>query len=249
MAAAGRRGGVERADTKSSATDMVTEFDHASERLIVDRLLAARPYDGVLGEEGAAAAGSSGVHWVIDPIDGTTNFLYGLPSWGVSIAATDALGTIVGAVFVPSSGEMFAAVRGAGATLDGVTIRAGACTELSSALVATGFGYEAERRRRQGARVAALLPHVRDIRRLGAASVDLCYVAAGRIDAYYEEGLGVWDFAAGELIARESGCLTGDFGGGPPSSLEVAVANPVLFPLLRQVLAATSVHSVWATSA
>ena len=249
MAAAGRRGGVERADTKSSATDMVTEFDHASERLIVDRLLAARPYDGVLGEEGAAAAGSSGVHWVIDPIDGTTNFLYGLPSWGVSIAATDALGTIVGAVFVPSSGEMFAAVRGAGATLDGVTIRAGACIELSSALVATGFGYEAERRRRQGARVAALLPHVRDIRRLGAASVDLCYVAAGRIDAYYEEGLGVWDFAAGELIARESGCLTGDFGGGSPSSLEVAVANPVLFPLLRQVLAATSVHSVWATSA
>ncbi len=225
--------------SKSSVTDVVTEFDRAAERRIVDGLLAARPGDGIVGEEGTATEGTTGVHWLIDPIDGTTNFLYGLPGWAVSIAALDGDGPLAGVVYVPSQDELFAATRGGGALLDGVALRCGSVSEPSGALVATGFGYVVERRARQGAQVARLLPLIRDIRRSGAASVDLCHVAAGRVDGYYEQGLGPWDFAAGALIAREAGCRTGDFDGGEPSGDAVLAANPVLFEPLRDLVVRT----------
>jgi myo-inositol-1(or 4)-monophosphatase len=236
LVAAGRRGGVQSLTTKSSATDMVTEFDRASERLIVERLTSARPDDAIVGEEGTATQGTTGVHWLIDPIDGTTNFLYDLPGYAVSIAAADHEGTLVGVVYIPALDELFAARRGAGATLDGVPIACGQLTDASSALVGTGFSYLPARRAAQAARVARLIPHVRDIRRLGAASVDLCFAAAGRLDAYYEEYLGPWDLAAGELIAREAGCRTGDFSGGPARPEQVLVANPTLFPVLSELI-------------
>ena len=241
----GRTRGVTDAGTKSTATDMVTEFDRQSEQLIVDRLRRERPDDGLIGEEGASHRGTTGISWLIDPIDGTTNFLYDLPGWAVSVAALDADGALAGAVFVPRTGELFAATRGGGATLDGRPIHCSATDTLATALMATGFGYEAARRRRQGARLAVVLPQVRDVRRLGAASVDLCYVAAGRLDAYYEEGLGPWDYAAGELVAREAGCRTGDFGDGPPSSRELLAAAPGVFEGVRALLAATAEHSAW----
>lgn len=236
MAAEGRRRGTPVGDTKSTATDMVTEFDRASEQLIVDGLRAARPDDGLVGEEGSTTAGTSGVHWLIDPIDGTTNFLYGLPGWAVSIAAADAHGTLVGAVYVPALDELFAARRGHGATLDGVPIRCGELADPATALLATGYSYDPGRRALHGERMALVLPRVRDLRRFGAASVDLCHVAAGRVDAYVEEWLGPWDLAAGELIAREAGCRTGDLDGGPARPQQVLVANPALFEPMARVL-------------
>jgi myo-inositol-1(or 4)-monophosphatase len=236
MAAEGRRRGTPTGDTKSSSTDMVTEFDRASERLIVDGLREARPLDGIIGEEGSSVAGTTGIDWLIDPIDGTTNFLYDLPGWAVSIAAADADGPLVGAVYVPSQDEMFAARRGAGATCNDRPIRCGTLDDPATALVATGFSYSPERRERHAARLVHVLPRVRDIRRSGAASVDLCHVAVGRVDAYVEEGLGPWDLAAGELIAREAGCRTGDLAGGPPRSEQVFVANPTLFEPLAALL-------------
>lgn len=238
MAAEGRRRGTPAGDTKSSATDVVTEWDRASERLVVDGLRAARPDDGLVGEEGSSVEGSSGIVWLVDPIDGTTNFLYDLPGWAVSIAAADPSGTIVGAVYVPSQDELFAARRGGGATCNGRPIR---CTTLATpdtALLATGFSYDRDRRARHAARLVTVLPAVRDIRRSGAASVDLCHVACGRLDAYVEEGLGPWDLAAGELIAREAGCRSGDLDGGPARPAQVLVTNPALFDPMRELLRA-----------
>jgi myo-inositol-1(or 4)-monophosphatase len=236
LAAAGRRRGTPAGDTKSTATDVVTEWDRASERSIVDGLRAARPADGLLGEEGSTESGTSGITWLIDPIDGTTNFLYDLPGWAVSIAANDLQGALVGAVFVPSSGELFAARRGHGATLDGRPIRCTSLAEPATALLATGFSYDPVRRAEHARRLVHVLPSVRDIRRLGAASVDLCHVACGRVDAYVEESLGPWDLAAGELIAREAGCRTGDLDGGPAAPHQVLVANPSLFEPMAALL-------------
>jgi len=232
----GRRRGTPAGDTKSTLTDMVTEFDRDAERLIVDGLRAARPHDGLVGEEGSTFVGTSGVDWLIDPIDGTTNFLYDLPGWAVSIAAADTDGALVGAVFVPALDEMFAARRGQGATCNGRPIRCGTLADPSTALIATGFSYSPARRALHGERVALLLPQVRDIRRFGAAAVDLCHAAMGRVDAYVEESLGPWDLAAGELIAREAGCRTGDLDGGPARPDQVLVANPALFEPLAALL-------------
>jgi myo-inositol-1(or 4)-monophosphatase len=229
--------GVARTDTKSSATDMVTEFDTASEALIVGGITSARPHDGIVGEEGTDTVGTSDIRWLIDPIDGTTNFLYGLPGYAVSIAACSPDDTEVGVVYVPATDELFAAVRGRGATLNGSPIRCGTATDLSLALVGTGFSYLPERRAVQARRVAAMLPRVRDIRRLGAAAADLCHVAAGRLDVYFEEFLGPWDLAAGELIAREAGCRTGDLLGGEVRPSSVLVANPALFPYAQALIA------------
>ena len=159
--------------------------------------------------------GTSGLSWYLDPIDGTTNFLYGLPLWSTSVGVTDARGAVAGAVFVPVTGELFAAARGAGATRNGQRIRASSETDASLALVATGFGYLPARRAEQARRLATLIEHIRDIRRGGSAAIDLCYAAAGMVDAYFEDGLNSWDVVAGELIAREAGCRTGDFAGGP----------------------------------
>ena len=242
------RGGEERgratATSKSTATDMVSEMDHASERLIVDALLAARPDDGVLGEEGAARAGTSGLRWVIDPLDGTTNYLYGLPGWNVSIAAEDADGVVVGVVVDGVRDETFTAVRGGGARRDGDPIGCSDRDDLATALVGTGFGYDVERRRAQGAVVGALLPGVRDVRRLGAAAIDLCSVACGRLDAYYEYGLSWWDLAAGGLVATEAGAVLLPLGDGAVTDGSVMAAGPRLITPLRDALSALGAHDV-----
>lgn len=237
LVAAGRVNGIGGIATKTSATDIVTEFDRASERLIVERLRAARPSDALVGEEGTASGGTSGIGWLIDPIDGTVNFLYGLPGYAVSIAAADRSSALVGAVYVPATNELFAAARGRGATLNGRPIACSTTADLAQALVGTGFSYRPERRARQAVRVAGLIDRVRDIRRFGAAAVDLCHVAAGRLDAYYEEWLGPWDLAAGALIAREAGCRLGDFTGGPVRPDEVLVSNEALFGPLSALIA------------
>jgi myo-inositol-1(or 4)-monophosphatase len=204
-----RRKGVEVSATKSSPVDIVTEVDRAAESLIHDRLLAARPDDGFLGEEGGSSSSSSGVTWVVDPIDGTVNFLYGIPQYSVSIAARldDEAGhrVVAGVVVNVQSGEVFAAELGGGATCDGEPLRVREVVPMSQRLVITGFNYLLDVRTRQAAAVAVMLPEVRDIRRLGSAALDLCAIAAGRADAYVEEGLNAWDMAAGGLVATEAG--------------------------------------------
>lgn len=237
LAADGRRAGLRHVRTKSSATDMVTEFDGAAERLIVEGLAAARPDDAVVGEEGTTTAGTSGLSWFLDPIDGTTNYLYGIAQWGVSIGVADAEGMLAGVVVAPDLGETFTATRGGGAHLNGDPISASGLDDLSRALVGTGFSYSAERRGQQGRTAAALLPHVRDLRRLGSASLDLCAVACGRLDLYYETGLNSWDMAAGDLIAREAGAVTSDFAGGPVRPEQLLACAPALAGPARRLLA------------
>jgi myo-inositol-1(or 4)-monophosphatase len=229
------------AHTKSSAVDVVTQMDLASERLLRERLSALRPADGVWGEEGEDVGGTSGITWVIDPIDGTVNYLYGLPHYAVSVAAVSGPRDVrewrleAGAV-VDASGVVWTAARGEGARRAGVPLWRDRGPSLDESLVATGFQYTAERRARQGEVVARLLPRVRDIRRLGAASVDLCHVSAGMVDAYYEEGLHPWDFAAGALIAQESGLRVGGLDGGPADSRMLIAAHPDAWPGLRDAL-------------
>jgi myo-inositol-1(or 4)-monophosphatase len=234
-------------DTKSSPTDVVTEMDRRSEALITERIREVRPGDTVLGEEGGqtpgqaiAARGPSRVRWVVDPLDGTVNYLYGLPDWAVSIAA-EVDGTVVaGVVEVPRFCETFTAVAGRGAWLHrNGTDRALRCTSgvaLAQALIGTGFGYASGRRQVQGEVIAAILPFVRDIRRGGSAAVDLCSVAAGRMDAFFERGLNYWDYAAGGLIAREAGAKVGGLAGRPESTSMAAAAGPELFRQLDTFL-------------
>jgi myo-inositol-1(or 4)-monophosphatase len=205
LVAARRREGVEVAATKSSDVDVVTAADRASEELIRDRLLTARPGDGFVGEEGDATRTGSGVTWVVDPIDGTVNFLYDLPQYAVSIAARVGEEVVAGVVVDVAKGEVYTAARGQGAHLDGRPLRVRDRAPMAERLVATGFSYHRETRRRQAAAVTELIGEVRDIRRMGAAALDLCAVAAGRYDAYVEEGLNDWDLAAGGLVAEEAG--------------------------------------------
>ncbi len=234
--------GLERArttvDTKTTGTDMVTEMDRAAERLIADAILTARPGDAILGEEGTDQEGTSGVRWIIDPIDGTTNYLYGHAGFAVSIAAEVEGSIEVGVVHDPLHGEVFTAALGDGSRRNGSPISASTETRLGHALVATGFSYEPDRRRRQATVLTLLLPEVRDIRRMGAASVDLCSVACGRVDAYYERGLQPWDHAAGALIAREAGAVVADLAGDAPDFEFCLAAPEALFvqlqPLLRE---------------
>jgi myo-inositol-1(or 4)-monophosphatase len=254
---ASRTGGVEVAATKSSPTDVVTEMDRRSEELIRSRILAVRPADTILGEEGGQIGNTDGapVRWVIDPLDGTVNYLYGLHDWAVSIAAEvgGAVGgaeggevgrkIVAGAVFVPMRGELFSAVAGGGAWLESagaerVQLYCPPGVPLDQALVGTGFGYLAARREVQGEVVAALLPRIRDIRRIGVASVDLCAVAAGRLDGFYERGLNYWDWAAGALVATEAGAVVGGLNGARVSSSMAVAAGPGLFGPLADALAA-----------
>ena len=223
--------------TKSTPTDVVTEMDRAAEALILDRLRAARPDDGFLGEEGGAGEGTTGVRWVVDPIDGTVNYLYGLPAFAVSIAAELGGEVVVGVVHDPSLGRTFQAVRGQGATRDGVEIHCSDETRLDRALVATGFGYAAARRAAQARLLTSVLPRVRDIRRFGAASLDLCMVGSGLVDAFYERGLSPWDLAAGGLIATEAGARLGGLYGAPAGGDLVIAAPPALFDALHELLA------------
>jgi myo-inositol-1(or 4)-monophosphatase len=200
-----RDAGVTVAATKSSPVDVVTEADRAAEQLIHGRLLEARPHDGFVGEEGGDAASTSGVTWVVDPIDGTVNFLYGIPHYAVSIAARVGDEVVAGVVVDVAKGEVFTATRGGGAWCGAsrLAVRTGAVP--GEQLVATGFNYEKEVRVLQAAAAAAMMPEVRDVRRLGSAALDLCWLGAGRIDAYVEEGLNEWDLAAGGLVAEEAG--------------------------------------------
>ena len=205
----GSAGGIEVAAAKSSPTDVVTEVDRESEALLRRRLAELRPGDGFHGEEGGhSVAGASGVTWVVDPIDGTVNFLYGLPQYAVSVAAVDARGrSLAGVVVDVPSGVVYAAARGRGATADGVPLRVRPVPPVAERLVLTGFSYAEEVRRLQGAATARLLAEVRDIRRFGSAALDLCAVAAGRADAYVEEGVHLWDVAAAGLVAEEAGAV------------------------------------------
>jgi myo-inositol-1(or 4)-monophosphatase len=222
--------------TKSSRTDMVTEMDRASEQLIVRELLTARPEDGIVGEEGSARTGTSGLRWVVDPIDGTTNYLYGFPGWSVSIAAEDDEGVVAGVVVDPSHRDVFSATRGGGARRNGEPIRCSTQTVLAETLVATGFNYQADQRRRQAEILVALLPQVRDIRRMGSASLDLCSVACGRVDAYYERGVSWWDIAAGSLIAAEAGAVVLSLDDGPVTGDSVMASAPGVAASLRELL-------------
>ncbi|UIJ58111.1 inositol monophosphatase [Amycolatopsis acidiphila] len=224
-------------DTKSTETDVVTAVDRASERLIRRRLAELRPGDGVLGEEEGGPAGGDGVTWVVDPIDGTVNFLYGLPGFAVSVAAQVDGASVAGAVVEPASGRCWTAVRGQGAWLDGRRLHVSAPPRLDLTLVGTGFSYDPARRARQAKVVAELVPRVRDIRRAGAASLDLCAVAAGWLDAYAEHGLHRWDWAAGALIAAEAGALVTLPGEDPELGEDVTfAAAPSIAEPLRALL-------------
>jgi len=209
--------------SKSTPTDVVTVMDKSAERLLEEFLLGARPDDGILGEEGASVAGSSGVVWVVDPLDGTVNYLYDLPGWAVSVAAQYNGETVAGCVNAPSIGRLWSAALGTGAWLNGEAISCNDPIEFKSSLIGTGFGYLTEKRMVQGRVVQELLPQVRDIRRSGAAAVDLCYVASGSLDGYFESGLQPWDYAAGELIVREAGGVISDLlGGGASTEMTIA---------------------------
>ncbi|GAB7043102.1 MULTISPECIES: inositol monophosphatase family protein [Catenuloplanes] len=232
-------------ETKSTDTDVVTAADRAVERQISEELRTLRPGDALLGEEygesadratGAAAGGR--VRWIVDPIDGTVNYLYGLPQYAVSIAV-EVDGTVVaGVVRNAATGDEWTATRGGGAFHDGRPIRGSRQTVLAQALVGTGFGYDAARRTHQAGVLSGLLPHVRDIRRFGAASLDLCFAAEGLIDAYYEKGLNPWDHAAGGLVAREAGLTVAGLDGAEPGLPMVIAAPPALFAPLHDRLVA-----------
>lgn len=204
-----RVAGVSVVDTKTSATDVVTEVDRASEELIRQLLLEARPDDSILGEEGDDHVGTSEVLWVVDPIDGTVNFLYGLPQYAISIAAEVEGHVVAGAVLDVVSDVEFAAARGEGATKDGVPLHVRPPADLSHQLVLTGFSYRGDLRAAQGQQVARLLPQVRDVRRMGSSALDICHVAEGAADAYVEEGSQRWDWSAAALIATEAGARFG----------------------------------------
>ena len=217
----GRPDQVDVAATKSSPVDVVTERDLASEALLRALLAEHRPDDGILGEEDEPVAGTSGLTWVVDPIDGTVNYLYGIPSYAVSVAVVagppvpERWTAVAGAVHSVADGRTFTAGRGLGARLDGRPLRANAARPLAQSLVGTGFAYTVERRTEQGRLLADLLPHIRDVRRIGAAALDLCTVAAGGLDLYYERGLKPWDVAAGALVAAEAGAVVTGLHGAP----------------------------------
>lgn len=241
--------------TKTSPTDVVTEMDQVAERLIRTRILAERPDDAILGEEGGQTGGDAPVRWIVDPLDGTVNYLYGLPDWAVSIAAEVGGRVVAGAVCAPRRDALYGAVAGGGAWRASLSSPGTsfsnrshdvpadrqplACTgdvPLSRALIATGFGYERGRRAVQGQVLSAVLPRVRDIRRNGACAVDLCSLAAGNVDGYYERGVQYWDIAAGTLIAREAGAVVAGLAGKPAGPSMIVGAGPGLFAELHDLL-------------
>lgn len=237
-----RSQGVEVADSKSSPVDIVTLADRETEALIRSLIADARPNDGFFGEESGAEKGSSGLTWIVDPIDGTVNFLYGIPHYAVSIAVVEGepdpltWRALAACVVNPAIDETFTAAVGEGAYLNGQPIRVADPVDLSQALVATGFAYDSAMRGKQGAVVAQLLPQVRDIRRQGTASLDLCFVASGRLNAYFERTLSPWDHAAGALVAREAGATVKGLADAAPSRDFILAAEPQLAVLLETTL-------------
>jgi len=240
-----RRGeGVLVADHKSSPVDVVTMADRETEALIRSLLADARPNDGFLGEEGGADTGTSGLTWVVDPIDGTVNYLYGIPHWAVSIAVVEGdpdpltWRALAGCVTNPASGEIYTAADALGAFSGNQQLRVAEPVSLSQSLVGTGFSYDSQTRARQGAVVAGLLPQVRDIRRFGAASLDICDVATGRLNGYFERGLKPWDHAAAALVAKEAGAsVLGLRGAAADSSFFLAAPAELASTLERELLA------------
>lgn len=237
-----RREGVKVAATKSTDTDIVTLADQAVQDFVRTRLAELRPEDGFFGEEDGGSRGSSGLTWVVDPIDGTVNYLYDIPHWAVSIAVVEGepdpatWTALAGAVVNPSVGELYTAYRGGGAFLGERKLEVGQQTDIAHALVATGFGYSAQKRALQANLLNEVLPRVRDIRRAGVCSLDLCAVASGRNDAYFEHGVKPWDHAAGALIAREAGAIVGGFEGEREGEALCLAANPTLFEALQKLL-------------
>jgi myo-inositol-1(or 4)-monophosphatase len=202
-------------ESKSTAIDIATQMDKKAEKFIMESLLAARPDDGIIGEEGSSVESKSGITWVIDPLDGTVNYFYGLPGWNVSIAAKDNDGSVVGVVTAPTINSTWWATRGGGAFYNGHQIHCNDPIALDRSLIATGFQYDVSHRISQLEDFSKLVPIVRDLRRNGAAAVDLCHVAMGALDGYYEAGLKEWDWAAGALVATEAGATFKHYGQGP----------------------------------
>lgn len=228
-------------DTKTSPTDVVTERDLASEKAIMQAIQSHRPDDGIVGEEGTSIKGSSGYTWVIDPLDGTINYLYGSPQWAVSIGIEDTAGEFIGVVYAPLVGHEYFAVRGAGAfrvdangevrlpqIVDDVS--------LSHSLFATGFGYKASRRVNQARVIAEVLPQIRDIRRKGSAAIDICMAATGMVDGYFERGANHWDYAAAAVIARECGLVVSGLNGDVAGPAMVVAAPPKLHKQMSELL-------------
>jgi len=234
-----RAGGITDVQTKSTDTDVVTAADKAVERQVIDALRAVRPGDAVLGEEygdSAARSGGAAVRWILDPIDGTVNYLYGLPQYAVSLAAEVGGVVVAGVVRNAATGEEWTATRGGGAWRDGRRLTGSDRSTLDQALVGTGFGYDPARRAHQGRVVAGLLTRVRDIRRFGAAALDLCMAAEGMLDAYFEKGLNPWDHAAGGLVATEAGLRVSGLAGDPAGMQMLLAAPPALFGALHDAL-------------
>ena len=219
---------------KTSDTDLVSDADRAAERVIRELLEAERPQDGLIAEEGSRHEAESGRRWVVDPLDGTVNFLYGIPHWAVSVAVVDGQGSAAGVVHDPVRDETFSATRGGGSRLNGRPIQVRGRSELERAMIATGFSYQEERRAAQAGVAARLLPRVRDIRRAGAAALDLAWLAAGRLDGYYERGLSPWDWAAGRLLVTEAGGAVEEMPGEP---LGLVAAHPDLLGPLAALVA------------
>lgn len=242
-----RHEGVTVAATKSSPVDVVTETDREVEAFIRSRLAELRPDDAFVGEESDASDGASGLTWVVDPIDGTVNFLYGIPAWSVSIAVVEGGGdpltwtAIAGCVVNPVLGEVYSAARGAGAFLGDERLAVSGADDLALSLVGTGFAYAAETRRIQARIVTELVGRTRDVRRMGSAALDLCAVAAGRLDAYYERGLNPWDQAAGALIAAEAGARVSGLSGAPATRDFMLAATPQIAEALEAALVAAGV--------
>jgi myo-inositol-1(or 4)-monophosphatase len=219
---------------KTSDTDLVSDADRAAEEVIRELLEAERPDDGLIAEEGSRQEAASGRRWVVDPLDGTVNFLYGIPHWAVSIALEDGGGSSVGVVHDPVRDETFRASRGGGGELNGRPIRVRERSELARAMIATGFSYQEDRRAAQAEVAGRLLPRVRDIRRAGAAALDLAWLAAGRLDGYYERGLSPWDWAAGRLLVTEAGGAVEELPGEP---MGLVAAHPDLVGPLAALVA------------
>lgn len=231
-------------ETKSTPTDVVTSMDKAAEHLLHERLLGERPGDGLLGEEGSDRASQTGIRWIVDPLDGTVNYLYRMPHWGVSVAAEDQdLGqTVVGVIIIPESGEGFIGIRGKGSwQINGdfaERLRVRECVDLQQAMVATGFSYLPDSRQAQIDVLRTVIGTVRDIRRTGCAVVDFAWLAQGRTDAYFERGLNLWDVAAGLLIASEAGAIVEDLGSQPGSGTFLSAVPGIAEPLKELLISA-----------
>jgi myo-inositol-1(or 4)-monophosphatase len=223
-------------DHKSTPTDLVSDADRDSEELILGLIAKERPDDGVLAEEGGGRGPSSGITWIVDPLDATVNYLFGIPHWCVSIAAADGDGTIVGVVHNPNLSETFTATRGGGAYMNRQPIRVSERSDIAGALIATGFSYDPAAREEQAAIVAKVLPIVRDIRRAGSAALDLASLAMGRVDGFYEAPLEIWDKAAGVLLVMEAGGVVGELAAPLGLTPGVVAANPTLHDELRRLV-------------